>query len=49
MGKEMNNEQWLERMQEKLFKIIDNSNDLFYIFQTQGKKDENIKGISNNL
>ena len=45
MAEEMNNEQWLERMQEKLFKIIDNSNDLFDIFQTQGKKDKNIVNI----
>ena len=45
MAEEMTKDEWLEYMQQKLFGMIDNSNDLYDVFEKQGEKDKEIVDI----
>ncbi|MBQ8425013.1 MAG: hypothetical protein IJX17_03210 [Clostridia bacterium] len=45
MSKQKTNEEWVDYIQQKLFNIIDNSNDLYDIFEKQGEKDKEIIDI----
>ena len=42
MSEENERDEWLDYMQEKLFSIIDNSNDLYDVFQEQGEEEKKV-------
>lgn len=45
MSEETTKDEWLDYMQQRLFDIVDNSNDLYDIFEKQGEKDKEIVDI----
>ena len=45
MSEEMTKDEWLDFMQQRLFDIIDNSNDLYDVFEKQGEKDKKVIDI----